>query len=544
TLSMVQNRTMTIPGNITGPGGLTKSYGFGALAGTTVNLTLSGTNDFAGDFTIFGGGVRFNSDASAGKGRVIVSMPVGGVANATLRNLGVALSTLTNEVVFNANNGLIITLDSDVPNTFAMSGNFSGIGAVVHGANTGGTVVLSGDNSAWSGGMTARRGTLRLNHKNALGSGQYVVAPSGAAGAMAVSLQAGISLTGVNAITNSVQFASTNISLVLTSSWFTVSGTNDIDLAGPISLGISGSSSPVITNLNTGATILSGVISGVGFGFTKVGAGTLTISNGANGFDGGTVINEGAVKIINGSGSALGSGSVTIGALGTLTGSGSASGAVAVSGTVAPGSSVGTLGSGSETWAGGGHYVFEINQAAGTAGTSPGWDKLNITGGLNITATSGNKFIINITSLTLANAPGAVSDFSEINSYSWVIASTTTGVTGFDTNAFTLNTNNFVNGLGSGSFSLSIIGNDLILNFTGASVAQPPSSFVTTSAGQGTFSGSPNTTYTVQYADILASPTTWLTLTNVLTDGAGVGAFNDPSAPGGQPQRFYRVRNP
>ncbi len=540
-LTMLSGRTLIVPGNITGSGTLTKGY----VSGTTVNLTLSGTNDFLGDFIITGGGVRFNSDVAAGKGRVLISPPVAGMANITLRNLGVATSTLTNDVVFNTNNGTRTTLDSDTVNTFIMSGNFSGIGTVVHGLNTGGTVVLNGDNSAWSGGLSALRGTLRLGNKRALGTGQYVISPSGVLNAMAVSLQAGVPMTGVNAITNAVQFAITNIPLVLTSSWFTVSGANDIEFAGPISLGLAGaSSSPVITNLNTGATILSGVISGTGFGFTKVGAGTLTVANGGNSFDGAVAINEGAVKISNLTGSALGSGNVTVGANGTLTGAGLVTGSVAISGTVSPGSRVGTLGSGSETWAGGGHYLFEINQAAGTAGANPGWDKVNITGGLNITATPSSKFTIDITSLTLADAPGAVSDFSNATNYSWVIASTTTGVTGFDTNAFVLNTGNFANNLGSGSFKLSTSGNSLVLNFTAAVVAQPPGSFVTTSAGQGTFAGSPNTGYTVEFANALASPTVWQTLTNVVTDGSGVGAFNDTSAPNGQPQRFYRVKNP
>src|SRR5205823_12381491 len=59
------SKTLTIPGNITGPGGFTKI--------DSQNLTLSGINTFAGDFNITGGGVRFNSDAAAGKGTVIVT---------------------------------------------------------------------------------------------------------------------------------------------------------------------------------------------------------------------------------------------------------------------------------------------------------------------------------------------------------------------------------------------------------------------------------------------------------------------------------------
>ncbi len=530
-LTMLSGRTLTVPGNITGPGALTKGY----ASGTTVNLTLSGMNDFLGDFTITGGGVRFNSDAVAGRGTVRVTMPVGGTANTTLRNTGVPTSTLTNNVEFNANNGLLITLDSDTVNTFIMSGNFSGVGAVRHGVNSGGTVVLSGDNSAWSGGLTQQRGNTVLGHKNALGTGTLIVAPATNSAAQAVSLSANTPLTGVNAVTNPITLAVPGSG----TNW-TISGANDLQLSGPIALSIT---SPVITNNNSGATILSGIISGTGFGLTTRGTGTMTLS-GANTFDGGVTIASGTVKLANVSGSATGSGAVSVASGAFLSGNGTASGAVTVNGTIAPGSSVGALATGGETWAGGGHYVFEVNQAAGTAGVSPGWDKLNITGSLNITATSGSKFNIDITSLTLANAAGAVSDFDNTNSYSWVIASTTTGVTGFDTNAFALNTAGFVNSLGSGSFSLSTNGNNLLLNFTVPNLVQDPTSFVTTGAGQGTFAGSPNTTYTIQYADALGNPTNWQLLNTVLTDGSGVGVFSDPSAPNGQSQRFYRVKYP
>jgi hypothetical protein len=106
-----------------------------------------------------------------------------------------------------------------------------------------------------------------------------------------------------------------------------------------------------------------------------------------------------------------------------------------------------------------------------------------------------------------------------------------------------LDTNNFANSLGSGSFSITTNATDLILKFNGSPSTQPPTNFVSTAPGQGTFNGSPNTVYTVQYTDSL-DPISWQTLTNVTTDGTGLGGFTDPSAPNGQPQRFYRVKNP
>jgi hypothetical protein len=185
-----------------------------------------------------------------------------------------------------------------------------------------------------------------------------------------------------------------------------------------------------------------------------------------------------------------------------------------------------------------------LNNATGTAGSSPGWDKLNINGSLNIIASSGNKFIIDITSLTLANASGAAANFNSSSNYTWVIASASGGITGFDTSSFDLNTAGFSNNVGSGTFSLTTNATDVILQFTAGTVGQQPTNFVTTAAGQGTFTGSPNTSYTIEYADVLATPTVWQTLTTVVTDGSGLGTFSDPFTPSQPAQRFYRVKNP
>ena len=64
-----------------------------------------------------------------------------------------------------------------------------------------------------------------------------------------------------------------------------------------------------------GAGTLSGAISGSGFGFTKTGAGTLTLSSAASTFSGGVTLNGGVLNIAAGSTGAAGS--VTQGPLGT-----------------------------------------------------------------------------------------------------------------------------------------------------------------------------------------------------------------------------------
>jgi autotransporter-associated beta strand protein len=86
---------------------------------------------------------------------------------------------------------------------------------------------------------------------------------------------------------------------------------------------------------------------------------------------------------------------------------------------------------------------FEINDAGGTAGTDPGWDLL--TGStLNITATSGSEFTIDITSLN-GSSPGNADGFNSSGSYKWKIADFVNDVPVPDASAFILLRTNFTN---------------------------------------------------------------------------------------------------
>jgi hypothetical protein len=122
----------------------------------------------------------------------------------------------------------------------------------------------------------------------------------------------------------------------------------------------------------------------------------------------------------------------------------------------------------SETWNGGGNYVWELNDAtAAIPGLDPGWDLISITGGLTINATPASKFTINVTSLALDNQPGLAANFDNTAIYAWTILTTTTGITGFDPAAFAINTSGFANPIGNGTFALGLAngGKDLVLNF-------------------------------------------------------------------------------
>lgn len=112
--------------------------------------------------------------------------------------------------------------------------------------------------------------------------------------------------------------------------------------------------------------------------------------------------------------------------------------------TLSPGNSPGTADTTSQTWADGGTYLMEINNATGTAGSDPGWDLVSGSGALNISANSGSPFVIDVTSLGLDNQVGEAINFNSLASYAWIIADFNS-ITNFAAEAFSVDTSNFSN---------------------------------------------------------------------------------------------------
>ena len=136
-------------------------------------------------------------------------------------------------------------------------------------------------------------------------------------------------------------------------------------------------------------------------------------------------------------------------------------------GRLVPGNSPGTVTAGTAEWDGGGTYVWEINDATGTAGlVTSGWDVLNVTGELEITATFSNPFVIDLHTLTLGNVAGDMANFDPYQDFTWTIATADAGITGFIESAFTLNKDNFDNTFDAlnSQFSLALGNGDTSLN--------------------------------------------------------------------------------
>jgi len=241
--------------------------------GATLNLGQAGYNgtfSLSGASTTFGtnttialnfGGLRL-ADAAAGNLFSVAgnTLQIAAGANLDLNGISTAINNLTGagSIASSAGGNFSLTLQGG--NFSGSIGNGSGVLSLVKQGS--GTLTLGGDNS-FTGGFDLQGGSLVLQSNNALGTGALTMA----AGA-GLSVGSGMTIA------------------------------NNITLNGDISLGV-----------DTGGGTLSGVISG-GFGLTKTGAGSLTLSS-ANGFAGDVNIDEGILVAANIN--ALGTSNVNLG---------------------------------------------------------------------------------------------------------------------------------------------------------------------------------------------------------------------------------------
>jgi hypothetical protein len=173
---------------------------------------------------------------------------------------------------------------------------------------------------------------------------------------------------------------------------------------------------------------------------------------------------------------------------------------VSTGGTLSPGNGVGELEiqGGTTIWEGGSTFKFEFKNAQGSvAGVD--WDYLNMsTSILQIDATSINKINLLVDSWNADNSghgggPGTNSNgFDPFDNYSWLFASTAGLNPDFDTAALqnlfnvvattpgagVFGTGNPYDSVASGTFNVVRTGNDLYLNYAGASAIPEPTSIL------------------------------------------------------------------
>ena len=340
------------------------------------------------------------------------------------------------------------------------AGNIQGAGEIrVAGA---GGLRLSGDN-LFSGSISVLEGSrLTVARAGNLGSAQIRIGSSGSLEFASLAANNGSANTFSNAISLGGQSGTLNNT-----------GSGKVVISGPIA-----SNGGLLVFAGGSFDVLGG-ISQVG-SLSKEGAGTLTIS-GSNTYTGATTVAAGLLTV---NGSISSSALTTVQSGAAIGGSGTVGALVVQSGgSIAPGNSPGTLTvSGHAVWEAGGNYNWQLLNATGAAGT--GWDKLVITGRLDLTRlTSANPFKVNPWTIsTFEGSTGDALNFDGGSNYSWTIATADNGITGFNANNFFINTDptNGTNGFSNsytGTFSVSVDGNNLNLIYGPSAVPEPASTF-------------------------------------------------------------------
>lgn len=426
----------------------------GGNATTSDQIVLSSGYNMSGNFTF-----AFNS-AGAVSGNYTLLSAVGG-----------------NGGSLSASNLSFTSSNPDLAGVFIL--NSGGPGGIFFNATVGGAVWAGGSGSwnsggDWSLGDTPAGGSAVVFSGNSTAmvdtqTNRLTGSITFASGAGAFTLANNTISTYGHITNNSSATQTISSGLGLAGNVTVNAAAGNLALSGPVGFG--NGTAQTLTFTGTNNTTVSGAISNgsaTSGALVKTGTGTLTLT-GNNTFTGTTTITSGTL-VVNGS---MASGNqVSVGADGTLGGSGTLAGQVTVAGTLAPGNSPGSLGTGSQVWVDGGDYNWQVFDAT-ESGFGTGYDTVAITGGLDLSGLSTGGFSINLWSLSAVgpDASGNAINFVNTNNYSWQLVSTTTGITGFSAGDFTIHTaaNNGTNGFSnplSGSFSVGVTGNDLMLNYT------------------------------------------------------------------------------
>ena len=320
---------LTLSGNISGGGGL-------SVAGQNWGVVLSGTNSYGNGTTITAGNLTFaNANALPlsglitlangsliatgainsvmtwlGNGRIATNGSFGGIAMGASEDI--TLGVYSNLFVGAA--GTVNYTNTLTPGgaTYRLGGGggtlrfgqtIAGTSSLIIGPTNGvGAVLIANTANTFSGGTTLNAGytggaqgnSLLLGADNVLGTGR-------------VTLNGGVLASDSNAtraLTNAITLGG---ALQIGQYSAAIGGSNgSITLSGPINL--SGGRTLNVTNVAT-TLLLSGIVTNTG-NFTKIGAGTLALSNTNNTFSGGITLTTGTLAL--GGDNVLGGGTLSL----------------------------------------------------------------------------------------------------------------------------------------------------------------------------------------------------------------------------------------
>jgi hypothetical protein len=482
---------------------------------TQSSVILSGANTYSGYTTLNSGYLYVTNSNSLGTGTNQLVVPgnlVDGWA-ATLAAYGSAVD-LSNPIGIGGNG---LALNTGSPYVLTLSGNIHNHGSPGM-LGIFGPVVLTGNNT-YNGGTDIQATTVTIASNTGLGAGNINANGStltfgGANPVLAPQPGSDVTLTDDTAIfvgsplINDLQMAESTLNFDGAAA--TINGLHDSVNSGDV---INLTTGTVLTidadgNGNNESATYHGVIEGPGSLVLTSSGGNSVDLRGTDTYTGGTTV-TGGVAVIVSNDSALGTGPAAVNGGGIITNTGvTITNPITINGSVgniagvggfgtfSPGGSMvfqnygvvdpgsggtggggnnqpyipipGTLtfgGSTSVTFGPTGGYYFSITDAAQAAGT--GYGTVSMPGeALTITATPVSPFEILVTSYDPSTGLNANAlNFSSSSSYSWTLVSAGS-ITGFNAGDFIIDSSNFTNGTGTGSFFVSQAGNDLLLNFT------------------------------------------------------------------------------
>ena len=392
---------MSIAGNITGAGGLTKTDTLGANG----NLILSGTNNYGGGTTITGGIMQFAKTAAMPATGTVTVSPAGAIVSTLAVNAGAASgewtsgTTATNgsiggllaglggqvgsTVTYSGNVALGIDTTNAAAGTMTYSGVVGNVGTTLGLTKLGtGTLVL--DQSSTYTGKTSIRGggTLSINSIKDVSGGASAVGnptttPDG-------TIDIGASTTaGILTYTGGAQNTNRVINLAGSTGGATLdqSGTGLLKFTSAFTATGAGIKTLTLQGSTAGTGEIAGAIvnGSTVTSLTKSGSGTWVLS-GANTYTGNTAVNAGTL-VVNGS---LGAGALSVASGATLMGSGTIAGITTIAGIHSPGNSPGI-----ETFASNLSYTGSTSQVVwelwnNTTSNSPlAYDQIVVGGNLD-----------------------------------------------------------------------------------------------------------------------------------------------------------------